>query len=101
QAPKAVCAATQGCLARPSPDAGVRHGGPGFALWESFTALQQFDGNIVGRADECHVPIARRPVDRDAGFHEPVAGFVNIFDSEGEMAEIAPSGIYFLVPIIR
>jgi len=57
--------------------------------------LQQFDGNAIGRAHESHMPVARRPVDGVASVLQPLARFVDIVDTVGEMAEIAPAGVAF------
>jgi hypothetical protein len=62
--------------------------------------LQQFDRYVVRGADEGHVAIARRPVDRVAGVHQPLAAVVDILHPIGEMAEIAALAIAGLVPVM-
>ena len=50
------------------PDAGVGHRGPGLLRPGRFAgpSCKSPNGDVVGRADEGHVPIARRAVDGDA-----------------------------------
>ena len=55
--------------------------------------LQQFDGNAIGRAHECHMAIAGRAIDGDAIVHEPLASLVDIFDAIGEVTEIAAAAV--------
>ncbi len=47
-----------------SPRTGVLHRGPGLLRRQTFAFLQNLEGDIVGRADEGHVTVARRTVDR-------------------------------------
>ena len=54
----------------------------------------------IRRADEGHLAVARRPVDGDAKFHQPVAGRVDVVDLVGEVAEIAILAVFFLIPSI-
>src|SRR3546814_17453759 len=61
--------------------------------------LQQFDRNAVWRADESHVAVARRAVDRDARIHQALARLVDIVDAIGDVAEIAAAVIALLVPV--
>src|SRR3546814_15850336 len=63
------------------------------------TLLQQFDRNAVWRADESHVAVARRAVDRDARIHQALALLVDIVDAIGDVAEIAAAVIALLVPV--
>src|SRR5437868_5875207 len=83
-----------------SPHASIWHRGPRFHRWERRTLLKQLDGNTVRRTHERHVPIAWRPVDDDTAIHQFPAGRVDISHAIREMAEIAPAGIDFLVPIM-
>src|SRR5579875_3412347 len=85
----------------PSPDAAIGHRSPGFLRRLGGALLQKLDRDLVRRADEGHIAVARRPVDGNAGLHELVAGRVNIVHGEGEMAEIAAAGIGLRIPIIR
>ena len=49
-----------------SPLAGIRHRCPGFGRGQRGARLQQFDRDIVRRADERHAAVARGAVDGDA-----------------------------------
>src|SRR3546814_5597465 len=51
------------------PDSRIGHRRPGFGGFE-MPVLQQFDRNAVGRADEGHMPVARRAVDGHASVHQ-------------------------------
>src|SRR5690606_36614375 len=62
--------------------------------------LQELDRDAVRRADERHAPVARRPVDRHALVHQPLAGGVDVVHLIGEVAEIAPARIVFRVPVV-
>ena len=84
-----------------SPLAGVGHRRPGLLLGLRLALLQQLDRDVVGRADEGHAPVARRPVDGDAGLHQPVAGGVDVVDLERQMPEIAAFAIVFRIPVDR
>ena len=55
--------------------------------------LQQFDRDVVGRADEGHAPVARRPVDGHAVLHQAPAGRIDVLDGVGQVAEIASAAI--------
>src|SRR5262249_11937321 len=50
-----------------SPLAGIGHGSPRLLGRQRGAFLQQLDRVLVGRAYERHHPVARRPVDGDAG----------------------------------
>ncbi len=63
-------------------------------------ALQKLDRDAVRRAHEGHVAVPRRPVDGDAGIHQPLAGLVDVVDPVGEVAEVAPALIGVLVPVV-
>ena len=54
----------------------------------------------IRRANEGHLAVARRAVDGDAEFHQPVAGGVDVIDLVGEVAEITVLAVFFLVPIV-
>ena len=69
--------------------AGVFHAGPWLLRGQGVTLLQQFDGNIVGRADKGHAPVARRAVDGHAVVLQVLAGLINVLDRIGEVAEMA------------
>src|SRR4249920_62760 len=84
---------------RRSPIARIRHRGPGF-LGLKLAVLQQLDGDAVGRADKGHMAVAWRPVDDDTGGHQLGAQRINVADPIGEMAEVPPAAIAFLVPVI-
>ena len=56
---------------------------------------------LVRRTNEGHDPVARRPVDGDAGAHQPVAQRIDIVDLVGEVAEIARLAVIFAVPVVR
>ena len=74
---------------------------PGLGGRKSVPDLEQLDRDVVGGADERHVPVARRAVDGDPAVHEPLAGLVDIVDRVSEMAEIAAFAIAAFVPIMR
>ena len=79
---------------------GVRHRCPRLLRRQRRARLKQLDRDIVGRPDEGHVAVARRPVDRDAIVHQPPAGVVDILHPVGDVAEIAAFGISLLIPIM-
>lgn len=83
-----------------SPGAGVGHRLPGLARREGRALLQELDRDPVGRADERHVAVARRTVDRHAGVHQPLARRVDVLDLVGEVAEVAPAGELLRVPVV-
>ena len=83
-----------------SPHARVRHRRPGLGRRQRLALLQQFDRNVVGRADERHVAVARRPVDVTPAFCSLRAIGVDVVDLVGEMAEIAPAGVGLRVPVV-
>src|SRR3546814_7390470 len=68
--------------------------------WFHLAFLQQFDRDIVRRANKCHVSIAGRAIDRDAGIHQSLTGFVDILDLVSEMPEVATAGIFLRIPVI-
>src|SRR3546814_19131849 len=74
------------------PDSRIGHRRPGFGGFE-MPVLQQFDRNAVGRADEGHMPVARRAVDGHASVHQSLAGGVDIVHAIGEVVEIEAAGI--------
>ena len=82
------------------PLPGIRHRCPRLLGRQRVALLQEFDRVLVGRAHEGHVAVARRPVDGDAGFVQPVAQRIDVVDLIGEMAEIASLAIVLAVPII-
>src|SRR3546814_18702895 len=75
------------------------HGCPGLR-WFQLAVLQQFDRDIVRRANKGHVSIAGRAIDRDAGIHQSLTGFVDILDLVSEMPEVATAGIFLRIPVI-
>src|SRR6187549_2908178 len=77
-------------LGLPAPAVG--HARPRLLRLE-VAVLQQLDRDPVGRAHECHVPVARRAVDRHPGVHQLLAGRVDVVDAVGEVAEVAPAGV--------
>ncbi len=79
---------------------GVRHRRPWLGRLLAPAGLEQFDRDAVGRADERHMPVARRPVDRHPARLQPRAGVVDIVDGISEVAEVAPAGVLLGVPII-
>src|SRR3546814_17487635 len=75
------------------------HGCPGLR-WFQLAVLQQFDRDIVRRANKGHVSIAGRAIDRDAGIHQSLTGFVDILDLVSEMPEVATAGIFLRIPVL-
>ncbi len=82
----------------PGPDVG--HRSPGFGRRQGAVLLQQLHRHPVGRADEGHVAVARRPVDGDAALHQARARLVDVVDRIGEVAEVAAAGIGLRVPVV-
>ena len=64
------------------------------------TLLQQFDRNIVGRAEKRHVPIARRYVYSDTGIEHLLAKRINIIHLVGKMSELTPALVNLSIPVI-
>ena len=62
--------------------------------------LQELDRDAVGRLDEGHVAVARRPVDGDAAVHQAFAGGVDVVDLIGEVAEIAAALVVLRIPVV-
>ncbi len=87
------------CCAAALPSPRIGHGGPRLLHRFRLALLQDLDRDIVGRTDKGHIAVTRRPVDRHAGLHQPFANGIDIFDAEGEMAEIASARIGFRLPI--
>src|SRR5262245_49099600 len=84
---------------RVSPLAGVGHRRPRLLLGARLTLLQQLDRDVVGRADECHAPVARRSIDGDAGLHQPVADRVNVVHLIGQVAKIPALAVFLRIPV--
>src|SRR6185437_9056873 len=82
------------------PLAYVWHRQPRLPRGQRFAPLQQLDGDQIRRADEGHVAIARRSVDRDTLLHEVRAGRIDVLDLIRQMAEIAPAGIALRIPVV-
>src|SRR5215831_166167 len=82
------------------PGTGVRHRLPRLAAGQGVALLQELDRDPVRRADESHVPIARRAVDGHAEIHQALADRVDVVDGVGEVAKIAPARIGFGVPVV-
>ncbi len=74
-------------------DAQGSRGGKRLAL------LQELDRNAVRRADEGHMAVARRPVDGDAGGHQPVAERVNVLHAHRRDGRNCVRRHSFFVPI--
>ncbi len=55
---------------------------------QGLTPLQQFDGDIVGRAYKGHTPVARWAIDCHTVVGQVLTHFVDIADLVGEMAEM-------------
>ena len=72
-----------------SPGSRVRHRRPGLRLRQCRAFLQQLHRDIVGRADEGHLAVARRPVDRDAGVVQTLAKRVDVVDLVRDVPEVA------------
>src|SRR4051812_6124954 len=84
----------------PLPWTGVGHAGPGFGGRQCFAGLEYFDGDAIRRANEGHLAVARRAVDRHAVGDEGVAGVVDVVHLVGEMPEIAAAGVGLGIPIV-
>src|SRR5690625_668047 len=83
------------------PLPGVFHARPGLLLGQRFALLQKLDRNPIRRADDCHMAISGRTVNRYATIHQLLAFLVDVIDLIGEMAEIAPAGIFLVrAPVI-
>src|SRR5215831_18752215 len=88
--------------ARParSPLAGVGHRFPRLLRRQARPLLQELDRVLVGRAHERHGAVARRAIDGDACFHQPIAERVDVVDLEGEVAKIARLAVVLAVPVV-
>jgi len=82
------------------PHACVRHRCPGLGRRQRAALLEKLDRDGVRRADEGHVPVPRRAVDRHARVHQLLANRVDVVDPVGEMAEISPASIDFRIPVV-
>src|SRR5205823_885817 len=78
-----------------SPLAAVRHRGPRLLRRQRIAFLQQLDRMLIRRANERHIAVARRAIDRHAAFHQSLANGVNIVDLISEMTEIACLAVIF------
>src|SRR5688500_70702 len=78
----------------------VRHGLPRLGGRQRPAFLQQLDGNVVGRAHECHVPVARRPVDRDAVILQALAGGIDVVHRLGEVTRVTAASVRLRLPVI-
>src|SRR5580692_2954530 len=83
-----------------SPFPGIGHRGPRLLWRQRLAFLQKLDGVLIWRAYERHHAVARRPVDGDAGLHQPVAERIDVVDLVGEVAEIARLTVVLAVPVI-
>src|SRR5262245_53146631 len=95
----ATLPASRGTDRSPLPDVGHRL--PRLALCERLAALQELDGDAIGRAHERHAPVARRPADRDALVEQALARRVDVVDLVGEMAEVAAAPVGLGIPVVR
>src|SRR6185437_7706812 len=82
------------------PCAAVRHRSPRFGGRERGAPLQELDRNLVGRADEGHPSVARRPIDGHAIVHQPPAGLVDVVHLVSEVAEVAAAAVAGLIPVM-
>lgn len=85
---------------KPLPGTRILHRYPRFGWREAFALLQDFERNTVGRTNEGHVTVTRRPVDHDAILLKVGTEVVNIVDLIGQVPEIAAAGVIFGVPIV-
>ncbi len=84
-----------------SPGTGVRHRGPRLGLRQRRAFLEQLDRDVVRRADERHLAVARRPIDRDARVAQPLAQRVDVVDLVRDVAEVAAARVFLGVPVVR
>ena len=62
--------------------------------------MQELDRDPVRRLDEGHPAVARGSIDGDALLLKLLAIVIDIVDFERQMAEIAPAGIGFRIPVV-
>ena len=62
--------------------------------------VEKLDRDSVRRFDKGHTAIARRPVDGHALLHQPGTELIDVVNLEGEMAEVATTGIGFGIPVV-
>ena len=65
------------------PVTNVLHGVPRRLRGKRLACLQEFDRDIVRRADKCHAAIPGRSVNDDAMILQTLTGVVNIVDGIG------------------
>src|SRR5689334_19174894 len=83
------------------PLAAVGARGPGLALFQRGSALQELDRMPVGGLDERHVPVARWAQHLDPLRFDSLAELVDVVDLEREVAEEASRGVgLFLIPVV-
>src|SRR4051812_49165384 len=79
------------------PLADVLHRCPWLGGRQRLALLQQLDGDQVGRPDECHAAIARRPRDRVAQVDHALARGVDVVDLVRDVAEVAATAVRLLM----
>ena len=55
---------------------------------------------LSGERKKCHVPVARRHVDGNAGIHCFLANRVDVVDLVGQVPEITPTLVFLAIPVV-
>src|SRR5690554_5234922 len=82
------------------PGTGVTHAGPGLLGLQCITFLQQFNGDIIRRADKGHMAITGRAIDGYAFGLELLAQLIDIIHPERQVPEIAATGVLLRIPVV-
>src|SRR5256885_5061698 len=59
-----------------------------------------FRSNVVRRAHESHVPVARGPQDGHAVIAQALAGGVDVLHGVGQVPEVTPAAVALRVPVV-
>lgn len=62
--------------------------------------MKEFNRDLVGRANEGHMSISGRAIDRDSGIQHSLAESVDVLDFVSEVTEVATAVIGFGIPVM-
>src|SRR5690554_4166811 len=82
------------------PATGITHAGPGLLRLKCFALLQQFNGDIVRRADKRHMAITGWAIDGNAVSLELFAQLIDVIHPERQVPEITASGVFLRIPVV-
>src|SRR5690554_6533818 len=82
------------------PSTSITHAGPGLLRLQCITFLQQFNGDIIRRADKGHMTITRRAIDGYAIGLELFAQLVDVLHPERQVPEITAAGVFLRIPVV-